>query len=99
MWRDVGKLVTVTYTQNTMKDMIENKTKRDVYVNKKGVKRAEFYQAMATGLKPELVVEIKEIDYNEEELFEFNGKEYKIYRTYPTKNECVELVCTGLVVD
>ena len=63
------------------------------------MKRNEFYQAQAQGYRPELCVEIKELDYDGEGHFEYGGKMYRIIRTYPVKNECLELICQALVVE
>lgn len=71
--------------------------RRKVYCNEKGVKRNEFYQAATAGVKPELCIEIKAAEYQREEYFEFGGVMYRIVRTYPTKNENLELILTTLV--
>lgn len=98
LFRDVIDLVSVTTVENDMGDSIEARTERQVFANEKGIRQSEFYQAMATGLKPEIMLEIKKIDYQNEERLVFNGKEYNIIRSYSTKNECLEIVCSGWVV-
>ncbi len=71
--------------------------RREVYCNEKGVKRNEFYQAATAGVKPELCIEIKAAEYRREEYFEYDGVMYRIVRTYPVKNENLELILTTLV--
>lgn len=71
--------------------------RRKVYCNEKGVKRNEFYQAATAGVKPELCIEIKAAEYRREEYFEYDGVMYRIVRTYPVKNENLELILTTLV--
>ena len=73
--------------------------RREVFCNSKGVKRSEFYQAATAGIKPELCIEIKAEEYQKEEYFEFDGVMYRIVRTYPVKNENLELILTALVQD
>lgn len=73
--------------------------RREVFCNNKGVKRSEFYQAATAGIKPELCIEIKAEEYQKEEYFEFDGVMYRIVRTYPVKNENLELILTALVQD
>ena len=68
-------------------------------VNEKGVKRNEFYQASAQGYRPELCVEIRAADYKRETHIEYDGIMYRIIRTYPVKNECLELICQSLISD
>ena len=97
-WSDIGYLCKA----NTTLDKFRRPKKdgygeREVFCNKIGVNRAEFYQAGMQGFKAELCVEIHECDFGGEEYFKFNGKKYRILKQYPTKNECLELVCVNLV--
>lgn len=98
LWRDVVYLKSVSVSENLMGDMVESLTSRLVYANKKGVRQSEFYQAMAHNLKPELMFEIKSMDYQGEVKLEHMGKNYQILRTFDKNDEVVELVCTGLAV-
>ncbi|MED4783445.1 phage head closure protein [Brevibacillus choshinensis] len=59
----------------------------------KSVSRSEFYNAAATGLRPELVFVIHKYEYNGERLVEFDGKRYNVLRTYATGIEELELMC------
>ena len=81
-----------------MGDIITDIEKRMVYGDKKSIRQSEFYQAQATGLRPELAFEIRSIEYDDEELIEYNEKTYQIIRTYD-KGEFIELVCQGVVND
>lgn len=99
IWRDVGYLCKKVETLDKLRKPQKSFKKRLVYCNEKGVKRSEFYQAQAQGYKPELCVELKAIEYHQEEYFEFDEKMYRVLRTYPVKNECVELTCVALVVE
>ena len=95
LFRDVIELITTTTTQNDYGDEIETPTYTQVFANKTFVRRVEHYEAMANGLRPSLVLEIKEIDYNGEKQLRFNGVTYDIIRTDPTKREMLEIVCQG----
>ena len=100
LWRDVIKLIAVTHTQNAMKDMVESLTdETTVYANKKSIRQTEFYQAMATGLKPEIMFEVRTSDYSGQvKVKDEANKVYNIIRTYDRNGEITELICTGLVV-
>lgn len=98
-WRDIGFLCYETECIDSLGKPYKVYERREVFCNEKGVKRNEFYQAQAQGYRPELCVEIKELDYNRESHFEFKGIMYRVIRTYPVKNECLELVCQALVAD
>lgn len=72
-----------------------NEKKRRTFAQWDGIKRSEFYQAAAVGLKPELVFRIYERCYNGERYIEHSGKRYRILRTYPLAGERLELVVTS----
>jgi len=95
-WRDVVFLLTETKVRNDLGDIITKTEERMTYANKKSIRQSEFYQAQATGLRPELAFDVRTIEYDEEELLKFNGIKYNIIRTYD-KGEFIELVCQGVV--
>ena len=99
LWREIGYLCEESEQLGSLGKPYKTFIKREVFCNEKGVKRNEFYQAQAQGYRPELCVEIKAIDYNRENHFEYNGVMYRVIRTYPVKNECLELICQALVND
>lgn len=98
MWRDVIELVGIETSTNDIGDTVLNRTGSQVFANKKSIRQSEFYQAFAAGLKPELMFEVRTIDYAGQTNLKFGGKEYVIIRTYSKNDEVTELVCTGLVV-
>ena len=77
---------------------IETEEQRNkVFGNKKSVRGSEFYQAWQIGIEVKFIFEMRLIDYNNEEYAEFEGKRYKILRTYENKNgEFVELTLSDL---
>jgi len=97
MWRDVIRLVTITYTESDIGDIVETRTDRQVYANKKSIRQSEFYQAQANGLRPEAMFEMRSIDYQDERKLLHDGKEYNVIRTYSKNGEILELVCDRLV--
>lgn len=97
LFRDVIDLIGVEYGENEIGDPIEIPTSRQVFANKKSIRQTEFYQAMATGLRPEVMFEVRSIEYNGEPKLSYNGKTYNIIRTYDKNGEIIELVCGGLV--
>ena len=97
LFRDVISLITVTTTENELGDTIEVSTERQVFADKQSVRQSEFYQAAATGLRPELMFVVRTIEYNGETKLKYNGKEYSIIRTYDKDGELTELICQGTV--
>lgn len=97
LFKDVISLITVITTENELGDVIEETTERQVFADKQSVRQSEFYQAAATGLRPELMFVVRTIEYNGETKLKYNGKEYSIIRTYDKDGELTELVCQGVV--
>ena len=97
LFREVINLIGITTTENDMGDIIDVETKRQVFADKKSVRQNEFYQAAATGLRPEIMFVVRTIDYEQEPKLESNSKPYNIIRTYDKDDEFTELVCSGLV--
>ena len=96
-WGDVINLITIINTENNMGDTTESYTSRQVFCNKKSIRQSEFWQAQASGLKPELMFEIREIDYADEKKLSYNSIDYNIIRTYSKNGEILELVCNRLI--
>ena len=93
---DKIKLIEITYTENDMGDIIEGTTKTEVFANKKSIRQSEFYQAAATGLRPEIMFEVWSEEYSSQPKVEYDNKEYTVIRSYD-KGELTELVCQGVV--
>ena len=68
---------------------------REVIAQPGGVNRNEFYKAAAVGMTPSVVFIVSEADYQEERLIRFDGKLYRVIRSYPLSNRKIELVCQG----
>ena len=96
-WGDVINLIAITYAENSIGDITEAPTSRQVFANKKSIRQSEFYQAQASGLKPELMFEIRSIDYADEKKLSYDSLEYNIIRTYSKNGEILELICDRLI--
>lgn len=96
-------LVKVTYGENNIGDAAKTLEKRPVYASKLDYKNKNFYQAAASGLKPEITFAINKYEYDDEEEVEFEGKAYKVIDVSPIKSkdesefESIALLCSGLV--
>lgn len=91
-------LISVTHAPNDMGDAIKTPGRRETFAEKKSVRQSEFYQAAATGLKPELTFVIWEKEYRGEPQLEHDGQMYTIIRTYTPNDSTIELTCSGMVV-
>lgn len=74
---------------------------REVFANELSIKQSEFYQAAIVGLKPELVFEVHDFEYNNDEKVRYpigvGGTEYSIIRSYKNKKGNIELVISAHV--
>lgn len=80
---EVIKLIAVTQTVDDYGDPVIQETAREVFGRLQSIGQAEFYQAQATGLKPELKFVLADyLDYNGETQVEHDGQRYRVLRTY-----------------
>jgi hypothetical protein len=61
------------------------------FVNRLSIRQNEYYNAMNTGLKPELMFEIRTLEYGGQTTLKHNNIDYQIMRTYD-KGEFTELI-------
>ena len=97
LFKDVISLITVITTENELGDVIEETTERQVFADKQSIRQTEFYQAAATGLRPELMFVVRSVDYSGEPKLKHGDKTYTIIRTYDKDGELIELICQGVV--
>ena len=84
-------LVSETYERNEYGVYISSETKREIYANVTSVSADEWFDGGRNGLNPELRMEVFAPEYHGEEIVEYKGQNYAIYRTYMTKYNTVEL--------
>ncbi|MBB6451987.1 SPP1 family predicted phage head-tail adaptor [Salirhabdus euzebyi] len=76
----------------------EEQAKEPIFANQISVRSSEFWQAKQSGVKLDLVFEVHSFEYFGEEKLLFEGKEYKIERTY-NKGDLTEMYCSRRDVD
>lgn len=90
------RLLDNTVTSSATGFQTRNKVKgREVYARIGGVTRSEFYAAAAAGKKPAAVFVVSEADYMNEALLIYDGKRYRVLKSYPLPNRKIELTCEG----
>ena len=88
-----------TWSKDAAGNISDTDSDRTILCEVKSVRQSEFYQSMANGLKPELMVEIADYrDYNDEKLAVVGGVVYRVLRTYK-KHTTLEIVLYGGVID
>ena len=98
MFDSVIKLQSTTTSVNKYGDTVSIVTTRSIFAEERSIGQSEFYQAMATGLKPEIKFVIADfLDYQGEKTLLYTPyggteEEYTILRTYRNNNN-LEIVC------
>lgn len=87
----VLKLISNTYIKDSIKQQVPQETAREVFCNVTGISGTEKLEAGREGLNPQFRATVFAFDYNGEEIVELDGERYSVYRTYPGKNEDMEL--------
>jgi len=87
----VLKLITVTQTQDAYGVWHDTEQSREIYCEVQSVTRSEFFEAGRSGLNPDMQFTVFFADYSGEEIVEYNGERYSVYRTYLTKDDNLEL--------
>ena len=95
-------LISTTYTENEMGDMIPVETRLVVLCDVQSVTRAEHYSAAANGPKPSIVFVLNKFEYEGQKDVEYEGIRYNVDRSYAPKKskgiddfEDIELVCSA----
>ena len=91
-WTDVCELVSVVSVSDTEGYRTDTETKREIFCTfSRGAGRAEYYEAMKTGVRVSATVEIWEDDFQDERLLDHEGVRYQIGRVWPTGRGTLEL--------
>lgn len=84
---------------------VEVKKKIPVYVREKSVMRAEFYEALRSGITVKIILETRQEDWElsahtvggKKEFasrIEYDGSVYDIVRTYKNDKSMIEIICS-----
>lgn len=98
MYDNIIKFISETTTVNEYGDTVATETERTVFAELKSIGQTEFYQAQASGFKPEIKFVLADFcDYQGERNLKYTpygGSEttYEVIRTYRVDNR-LEIVC------
>lgn len=81
---DVLYLIAQTISVDDYGNEVETETQRQVYCEVNSISQTEFYAAANTELNPEYRFDVFFGDYNGEDVIEYQGNRYAIYRTFRT---------------
>lgn len=88
---DVISLIKETRTANEFGVQTAVETKREVFCDVSSVSLSEWSEGGRLGLNPEYRMTMFEPDYEGEEVLEYNGVRYAVYRTYHGRNDTLDL--------
>ena len=89
---EVLTLIRQTQGSDEYGDPVVTESTREVFGRLGSIGQAEFYQAHAVGLKPELKFILADyLDYENETLVEYQGQRFRVLRTFRNGQE-LELV-------
>lgn len=88
---EVCYLVTRTHTRDSNGVMQPYEYKTEVFCNVQSVSASEWFNGGRAGLNPELRFTMFEGDYMGQDIVEYNGVRYAIYRTYRARDNNIEL--------
>ena len=72
----------------------DQETKQEVFCDVRSITQTEWANAGRNGIDhPAFVFVINRNEYHGQQIVEYNGERYGIYRTYAAKNENLELYC------
>lgn len=99
---DIIKLITTTVstTVNSQGDFPVTRSDRSVFALRKSVGTKEFYEAAASGMRPEIKFILQDyLDYQGEKELAYDGFRYEVIRTFRTQNNQLEIIVGGGVRD
>lgn len=85
------KLITQTIVPDAIGNQTVQETSKEVFCSVYPIAQNEFFSARTLGISPRLKFCVSFVDYEGEELAEFEGQRYVIYRVYDNTNDIVEL--------
>jgi len=84
-------LIDEVQTKDTNGVYIPTTVRKDVYADVRSATLSEFMAGGQLGLHPDLTFTLFQYDYSGEELVEYNGLVYTVYRTYIGRTDTIEL--------
>ncbi len=90
---DVIKLIGTTKTQDKYGVWRETPTAKEVMCQVDSISQSEFFEAGRNGLNPEYRFTVFFGDYSGEQIVEYDGQTYSVYRTYHQRTDKLELYC------
>ena len=89
---DVLMLISQTISVDDYGNEVAEETQKQVFCEVYSISQTEFYSAANTELNPEIRFDVFFGDYQGEDVIEYHGNRYAVYRTFRT-GDTLELYC------
>lgn len=86
-----ASLIHVTHELDDINQTVDKETPIKIPVEVKSIGRAEWNAAGQQGLTPSMTLVTSSINYNKEEIVEYESERYAIYRTFVRDDGKIEL--------
>jgi hypothetical protein len=87
----IANLIAETWTTDALGVPTKKETARQVFVAVDSVSHEEWFNGARMGLNPEIRFRMFQHDYAGENVIEYEGNRYAIYRTFIGRNDEIEL--------
>ena len=84
-------LISKEYTTDSIGQKIAQEVRKEVICDVGSITAGEFAQAGAIGFKPVYQFKVWDVEYNGQDIVEYDGQRYSVYRSYRSENHRMEL--------
>ena len=97
-WSDVVDLLVFADNQDPEGYGVQAAQRRTLFCNwEEGVSQNEFYLSNKQGLQATDSVELQRVDYNGERFAEYQGRRYRVIRSFPASFDTITLILSEVV--
>lgn len=97
-WSDVVDLLSFADNQDAEGYGVEPAGRRQLFCNwEEGVSQNEFYLSNKQGLQATDSVDLQRVDYNGERFAEYQGRRYRVIRSFPASFDTITLILSEVV--
>lgn len=89
----ICNLLTITTTKDSLGQYIRSEKADQIFCAQLSITRSEFYTAGMLGLKPEKLLIVDSESYDQQQILEFEGIKYSIYKNFMRSDGFTELYC------
>lgn len=93
LFRDTARLITAEAEEDAEGYETVCESASEVFVDVKSVRREEFYRSMQAGVELTIAFDMRACDYGGQSRVEYDGKQYRVVRTFSPDGEMLELNC------